>query len=905
MGRFLLAWNVMSFSSSRTGSERPKIIETEEEDTLPSESSTASSVASWKAWELSEPKPTSGRWDYLMCPKCQHQSSTPTVIANLEGVFHCERCGYHGDARIRPLRFRETSVSFEMPWWTQGPLSPRALEWFEEQGIGAATLSQCEVGLTKSFFPTLDKWEPAFIFPCRKGDKDPVLDVISLHISQDLYSQTKRQPQALSIPWGWDTVIGQNHPQVIIVDHPIDRLALLEAGLDYVVCFPEKIDPRAPDSEQDWNFLRVIEKEVQEIGKFILALRDDDRGHAIEEELARRLGKERCFRTRWQHHRLSSGAPASAIDILREFGPEALQDEIATATPFPVAGVYELMDVEDRFDVLYEFGLQRGALTGWPSLDVHYTVQPGQWTLVTGIPGHGKSSWLDALLVNLAQFQGWKFGLFSPENQPIERHYASLMEKVARAPFNDGPTPRITPEVKDAKKSWLNEHFKVILPDDEKGNWTIDGVLQLAKQLVYRFGIKGLVIDPWNELDHSRPAGISETDHISASLTKIRRFARENDIHIWVVAHPAKLNRGADGKYPVPTMYDISGCYDRETEVLTSEGWVNHSQITFEHLVAVMDLDENILRYEKPQDILQFPWRSHRDGKLYRIQTDVLDALVTPNHRMVIKTPLEAEWKMIMAEEMKGTLQIPFLPFYAQHVFSSTRYLRYYRSEIGRLDPEVWSEPKAVLKDVLHSWWPETELETTFSVMLARDICKLAHLCGYEVIEHANSKGEVRLQRKIQPTLLNCEKQVTLEDYDGMVYCLRVSTGAYITRRHGKTGIYGNSAHWRNKADNGITIYRNVGEDDDDICDIHIQKIRFKEVGRVGMVSLRCDRRIGIYHDDLNQIERARALASGKIIPSADILVTPRINPKNQMLDDSHNQEDTDTFFDRVFGANK
>ena len=62
-----------------------------------------------------------------------------------------------------------------------------------------------------------------------------------------------------------------------------------------------------------------------------------------------------------------------------------------------------------------------------------------------------------------------------------------------------------------------------------------------------------------NELDHSRPNNQTETEYISSALTKIRQFARTYKVHVWLVAHPAKLYKDKDGKYPVPTPYDISG----------------------------------------------------------------------------------------------------------------------------------------------------------------------------------------------------------------------------------------------------------------------------------------------------------------------------------------------------------
>jgi twinkle protein len=71
-------------------------------------------------------------------------------------------------------------------------------------------------------------------------------------------------------------------------------------------------------------------------------------------------------------------------------------------------------------------------------------------------------------------------------------------------------------------------------------------------------GIKGVVIDPWNEIDHAY-SGLTEAQYLSKSLSKIRQFARRNGVHIWVVAHPRNLQKDDHGGYRPPTMYEISG----------------------------------------------------------------------------------------------------------------------------------------------------------------------------------------------------------------------------------------------------------------------------------------------------------------------------------------------------------
>jgi twinkle protein len=104
---------------------------------------------------------------------------------------------------------------------------------------------------------------------------------------------------------------------------------------------------------------------------------------------------------------------------------------------------------------------------------------------------------------------------------------------------------------------WAQQHFYFAACGDD--GLTLDAILLKAKGMVQRYGIRGFLIDPWNEIDHSRPADKSEVEYISESLTKIRRFGRKYGVAMFVVAHPQKLYREKDGSYPVPTLYDISG----------------------------------------------------------------------------------------------------------------------------------------------------------------------------------------------------------------------------------------------------------------------------------------------------------------------------------------------------------
>lgn len=207
---------------------------------------------------------------------------------------------------------------------------------------------------------------------------------------------------------------------------------------------------------------------------------------------------------------------------------------------------------------LYESGgFPRGSTTGWPSVDKLYTVGLGQWTLITGTPNSGKSEWLDALLVNLAKREEWKFYIYSPENWPLALHHAKIVEKYIGKPFNPGPTQRMDFEEVESAEEWMRGKFlfgKMDRPD------IVSVVTEAAniKSLGNRWKT-GVVIDPWNQLEHYRPSNMTETEYISQTLSQVIDVVREHNLHLWLVAHPAKLQKDRDGNYPVPTPRDVAG----------------------------------------------------------------------------------------------------------------------------------------------------------------------------------------------------------------------------------------------------------------------------------------------------------------------------------------------------------
>jgi hypothetical protein len=111
----------------------------------------------------------------------------------------------------------------------------------------------------------------------------------------------------------------------------------------------------------------------------------------------------------------------------------------------------------------------------------------------------------------------------------VRDHARQLVEKRLRKPFFEAAyaagAERLAPAELQTAMRWIDERFRLIRCDDDELP-SVDWVLERARAAVLRYGIRGLVIDPYNELDHRRPKTMSETEYVSKMLTKVKRFAQ-------------------------------------------------------------------------------------------------------------------------------------------------------------------------------------------------------------------------------------------------------------------------------------------------------------------------------------------------------------------------------------------
>lgn len=510
----------------------------------------------------------------IRCPQCSHTRKHKadlclSVTVDTEGgaVWKCHNCGWSGgvgphDHEERTPRPR-TKPKPVKPAFTPNALPEGVIGWFGKRGISPATLDAAGVSYVKTWMPGCDQGATigAIAFPYRRGGE--VVNV-KYRTSDKRFKQEKG---AEKVFYGIDHIAGCK--DVIIVEGEMDVLSLREAGFSNVLSVPDGAPQQVrdgeidPDEDAKFEYVWNCRDELASVEKIILATDADAPGRALAEELARRLGRERCWRVDWPT--ANDAQRKDANEVLVGDGADVLRECIASARPWPIRSLHDADDFRDEVFSLFRHGRQRAHSTGFRSLDPFLTIRPGELSVVTGIPNSGKSEFIDAVMVNLALTHGWRFAVCSFENPPDE-HLSKLVEKHIGTPFWSGPRPRMTEADLSRSLDWVQEHFTFIRADDESP--TLDWVLETAAAAVMRYGIKGLVIDPWNEIEHRRPSNMTETEYVSASLSKVKRFAAQRGVHVWFVAHPAKMLRES-GKLPVPTLYDISG----------SANWANKADL--------------------------------------------------------------------------------------------------------------------------------------------------------------------------------------------------------------------------------------------------------------------------------------------------------------------------------------
>ena len=495
------------------------------------------------------------------CPECQdtrsrkNQKDRPlSIMVDDSGVkYHCHHC----DAEGGWLHNSEFDVDFES--FSPRPPTPLkinskstnevALKYLKSRHIAEEVIKNHAILGTYRFN---GEATPAVGFPYRSGD---IVNAVKWRSADS--SKNFSQENVCEDFFNLDSYVVGN--DVLICEGEIDALAWMSVDLPEnitVLSIPNgapakvrdgKIDP-ADDNK--FRYIWRAKKQLDSAPRIILNTDSDEPGRALQEEIVRRVGSAKIWMVDLGDHK-------DASEALEKKGSLFLEEQLEYCERVPTIGLHSADVFVDSFVDLYENGQMKGASTGFASLDDLIQIPPGMLTVVTGFPASGKADLVDQICINLAKNYNWKT-IYCSFEKPPELHMAQLAQKITDRPFFEGPSTRMSTEERDFAAEWINDNFMFMDSRRDSPN-TIDGILSVASAAVMRMGCRILVIDPFN---HIRLGGGSskETDAISEMLTKVQRWSKEHECHVFFVAHPTKISPDRMGnKKVIVTGHDVAG----------------------------------------------------------------------------------------------------------------------------------------------------------------------------------------------------------------------------------------------------------------------------------------------------------------------------------------------------------
>lgn len=488
-----------------------------------------------------------------VCPKCSHlrkKKTDPCLSVDVNtGRYNCHNnCGFSGAVNVYTPKPKEYAVPVPK---AVSNLSEKTVAWFfNERHISSNTLNLAKVSQSMEYMPQTQKSENTINFNYYRNG-----NLVNVKY-RDARKNFKLVKDAEMIFYGIDDI--KESDWCIIVEGEIDKLSFLEVGIKEVISVP---NGASKSNNATLEYLDNCIEYFDNKKRIILAMDMDSVGIALRDELARRLGFERCFKVDFEDCK-------DANEYLIKYGTK-LKECVSyeNIKEFPISGVINVDDIWNDVEALFKDGITAGEQTGKIyELDKKLSFFLGQLMVMTGIPNHGKSPFALFIMVCLSIRYGWRWALFTPEHTPLTMFIVSLCELLLgkkakeKIGFSDSE--------KNLARSFIQDHFYFIQPEDD--DLCLDNILDKAKSLVQLKGIKGFLLDPWNKLEHNLKSGDTEHNYISRELDKITRFSERNLVFSIVIVHPKKmLPKKNSTMFEVPNLYDIAG----------SSNWYNKPQI--------------------------------------------------------------------------------------------------------------------------------------------------------------------------------------------------------------------------------------------------------------------------------------------------------------------------------------
>jgi twinkle protein len=474
------------------------------------------------------------------CPECSKmgkKNDFSISIIPAAGKGHCWKCG------TKFILRNATAMGQDKKEKTYTPpskanitaITDRGVQYFTNRRISQAAINHFKIAERNGSvaFP--------YIF---NGE---TVNIKYKQISEKRYMQS---PGGMHVVFNYDGA--KTYNAVIVTEGEEECMCWFDAGFPYAV----SVDSGAPNpSDKIDKKLECITNSFdlfENADVIYIAVDEDENGRRLQAELIRRFDTEKV-------KLISFGPHKDANDYLLYEGVDKLALLPGEAKDIRMDGVIYIDSVKERLWDMYRNGLPKGTTTHMPSIDQVWKWREGEVTLVSGYANEGKSSLFNINLPILkAKYEGWKFGLFIPENLPPELFFEDVMSAyIGKTSDIDHAQFRMSEKEYEEAMDFVGKHFFIVNLEEEA---TLENIFKRMDYLVRKEGIRVIVIDPYNMVEQMFKPGQTYDLHVSSFMTSLTKFAQKRRISAILVAHQNKPEKKtADGNYPEPEAYNTKG----------------------------------------------------------------------------------------------------------------------------------------------------------------------------------------------------------------------------------------------------------------------------------------------------------------------------------------------------------
>ena len=417
----------------------------------------------------------------------------------------------------------------------------KVYEYLKARGIDKTTVDYLDIRADKNgniAFHTYDQYDTLTVVNYRKPRKIE-------HGENKCWFQ--KDADAADLLWNMNRV--NNTKPLIITEGQIDCASIVQAG--YLNCVS------VLKGSQGMGWIENCWEWLQQFDEIIVCSDGDAPGIKMRNEIINRLGAMRCkyvdIPKKLEYKDTGKYVPVKDVsEVLQCKGEEFLLDLINKAKDIPITSVAKLSEIKELNPTQMD-----GFEIGIKELDKELMkIFTGGVTLLTGLPSAGKTTFLNQVVLS-AMDSGYKTFLFSREL--LNGMSKGWFGQVAAGRRNMHPIALKNGSmfylVNDDAKSDITEFYDdmfYIYRDEEENSE--DKLFESMELCATKKGLRLFVIDNLMtvQLKHVKDENMNQaqTDFVN----RLIKFSMKYNVAVFMVAHPRKLQSGAD-----IGLFDVAG----------------------------------------------------------------------------------------------------------------------------------------------------------------------------------------------------------------------------------------------------------------------------------------------------------------------------------------------------------